>query len=196
MLHALTWDSKDVIICAIESGSATPSTAVSNPHSPLRLNVGFIIHQTIGFSHEFQFDLREIRLPPDLQLNDLTGVARFTRTPQGLLAQVKMHAQVQADCVRCLTTFTQSLNIDFAELYAFSGRSITDAGLILPEEGFIDLEPLVREYMLLDVPINPLCKPDCKGLCPICGENLNETTCHHDETPLDPRLTALKSLLD
>lgn len=169
---------------------------MSNPHSPLRLNVGFIVHQTIGFSHDFDFDLREVRLPPDLQLNNLVGTARFTRTPQGLLAQVKMHAVVQAECARCLTPFTQPLDIDVSELYAFSNRTVTDSGLILPEEGYIDLEPLVREYMLLDVPINPLCGPDCKGLCPVCGENLNETTCHHEDDVVDPRLAALKALLE
>jgi len=53
----------------------------------------------------------------------------------------------------------------------------------------------VREYMLLEVPLNPLCKPDCKGLCPICGGNLNEEVCNHDAEVLDPRLAALKMLL-
>jgi len=66
----------------------------------------------------------------------------------------------------------------------------------LPEDGHIDLSPLVREYMLLDIPIKPLCSTDCKGLCPVCGENLNETQCGHTTESIDPRLAVLKSLLE
>jgi uncharacterized protein len=169
---------------------------VSNKHSPLRLNVGFLINQTIGYSRDFPFDIPHILLPPDLELADLTGIARFTRTPQGLLMQTKMHAALATECVRCLTPCPQLLEVDFTELFAFSKRSITETGLILPEDGYIDLEPLLREYMLLEVPINPLCRPDCKGLCPICGGNLNETTCDHSTSIVDPRLVALKSLIE
>jgi uncharacterized protein len=169
---------------------------LANPLSPLRLNVGFIVHQTIGSSREFQIETEKIHLPPDLDLANLTGSARVSRTPQGLLVQVKMHATVLSECVRCLSDFQQSLDIDFTELYAFSLRSVTDSGLLLPEDGHIDLTPLVREYMLLEVPISPLCSPDCKGLCPVCGENLNETSCDHDSEGGDPRLSILKSLLD
>jgi uncharacterized protein len=64
-------------------------------------------------------------------------------------------------------------------MYAFSPRSVAENGLILAEDANIDLEPIVREYLLVEVPINPLCRPDCKGLCTICGADLNETTCEH-----------------
>jgi uncharacterized protein len=81
-------------------------------------------------------------------------------------------------------------------MYAFDKRSVSESGLILPEDMHIDLAPLVREYMLLNIPINALCKEDCKGLCPICGENLNRNPHQHDEEEIDPRLSKLKSLLD
>ena len=171
-------------------------TAVSNLNTPLRLNVGFIVHQSIGYSRDFIFDIQKILLHPDLLLNNLAGTARITRTPQGLLVQVKMNATILAECVRCLTQFEQHLEVDFTELYAFSPRSVTDSGLIMPEDGMIDLTPLLREYMTLEVPISPLCKPNCKGLCPICGENLNDTTCHHEDEVSDERLAILKKLLD
>ncbi len=169
---------------------------VSNPRAPLRLNVGFIVHQGIGYSREFDFNIPKLPLPPDQELRELTGTARFTRTPQGLLSQVKMDAILFTDCARCLTTFPQPLNINFTELFAFAPKFATESGLILPDDGNVDLEPLVREYMLLEVPLNPLCRPDCKGLCPVCGGNLNEVTCDHSADLLDPRLAALKTLLD
>jgi len=169
---------------------------VSDARSPFRLNLGFIIHQTIGYSRDFPFEIPQIQLETDLDLIDLSGYVRVSRTPQGLLLQVKMAAATLTECVRCLTEFSQSLSADFSELYAFNKRSITESNLLLPEDGKIDLEPLLREYMYLSLPIKPLCKPDCKGLCPVCGENLNLIACGHMPETGDPRLSNLKSLLD
>jgi uncharacterized protein len=169
---------------------------VSDPHSPLRLNVGFVVAQSAGFSRDIPFDLPQINIPPDLHLSRLAGVVRATRTPQGILLQVAFQALINLECVRCLTSFQQNLNIDFTELYAFSPRYMTDSGLIMPETGVIDLAPVLRDYILLEIPISPLCRPDCKGLCPICGNDLNESTCHHEDDAVDPRLASLKSLLD
>jgi uncharacterized protein len=160
------------------------------------LNVGFVVHQSVGYNRDFSIEIEKIHLPPDLDLIDLSGIARVGRTPQGLLVQVKMRATVLAQCVRCLADFQQSLGIDFTELYAFTQRSVTDSDLILPEDGHIDLTPLVREYMLLDMPISPLCSSSCEGLCLVCGENLNISNCDHAPEGDDPRLAILKSLLD
>jgi len=169
---------------------------VSDPHSPLQLNVGFVVAQSAGFSRDFPFELPQINIPPDLQINGVNGSIRATRTPQGILLQVVLQAQTLLECVRCLTVFQQSLNVAFTELYAFSQRYITDSGLLMPETGIIDLAPVLREYVLLEIPIRPLCKVDCKGLCPICGNNLNESTCNHEDEIGDPRLASLKTLLD
>jgi uncharacterized protein len=169
---------------------------VSDPHSPLRLNVGFVVAQSAGFSRDFPFDLPKLNIPPDLRVNGLTGTVRATRTPQGILLQGEFKALICLECVRCLTDFQQSLMFNFTELYAFSQRYVTDSGLIMPETGIIDLTPVLREYILLEIPISPLCRPDCKGLCPICGNNLNESTCYHEDESRDPRFASLKSLLD
>jgi DUF177 domain-containing protein len=167
---------------------------VSNSNNPLRLNIGFIIHQSIGYYRDFPFESPIIHLKPDLDLQNLIGTVRVTRTAQGLLVQGKLRAVTPAECVRCLADFVQPLEIDFTELYAFSSNSVTESGLYVPENGLLDLAPLIRDEMYLAIPISPVCKPDCKGLCPICGENLNETTCHHEEEAIDLRLNNLKEL--
>jgi uncharacterized protein len=169
---------------------------VTNPRNQFRLNIGFIIHETVGYSRDFEFDLPGVHLPPDLDLADVIGTARVTRTAQGLLVQVRMAGTTITECSRCLGEASQRLEIDFTELYAFTPNSVTESGLYVPETGILDLAPIVREEMVLATPINALCRPDCKGLCPVCGENLNENPHTHDEPPADPRLEGLRQLLD
>jgi uncharacterized protein len=169
---------------------------VSQHRDPLRLNVGFFIAQPVGYSRDFPLEASSIRLEENLAVNGASGNARITRTAQGLLVQVKLQGSLDTECVRCLNPFSQFLTPEFTELYAFTRNSITDSGLLLPENHQIDLSPLVREYMLLELPINPVCRPDCKGLCPVCGNNLNENTCVHDDSMIDPRLSVLKNLLE
>jgi uncharacterized protein len=167
---------------------------VANPRKPLRLNVGFIINAPIGYSRDFDFELPLLKAD-DLALTDFQGSAKIGRTPQGLIVQGNFTGKVELECVRCLTEYDQPLQWEFAELYAFNRKSVTESGLMVPEDAHIDLQPLVREFALLEFPLKPLCKPDCKGLCSICGENLNERDCgHHPDE--DSPFAALKQLLD
>jgi hypothetical protein len=69
----------------------------------LRLNVGFLIGSSVGTSRDFFIDLPKTFIEPDLYLNSLSGVARITRTAQGLLTQVKINASLQMECARCIT---------------------------------------------------------------------------------------------
>jgi uncharacterized protein len=168
---------------------------VTNPRRPLRLNVGFLVKSPIGTRRDFQFDFARIRLGEDLTLEKFNGTAWFDRTQQGLLLQGDFSAATDLECVRCLDTFCQSLKWSFSEVYAFDKRNITESDLIVPEDAQTDLEPLLREYALLEFPINPVCKPDCKGLCPVCGENLNTTDCGHRPEPDSP-FAMLKDLVN
>jgi len=152
---------------------------VNQPRYPLKFNVGFLLNQPIGTNRDIHFEYPQVTLKPDFQLSDFSGVARVSRTPQGILVQGEFQGRTPVECVRCLLGFEQRLQTTFDELYAFDKRSVTESGLILPEDANIDLEPLVRDYLLIEVPISPLCKDDCKGLCTICGQNLNEVTTEH-----------------
>jgi len=153
-----------------------------------------LISASIGSYRDFDFEYEIISLGDDLTLREFVGTPRFSRTPQGLVLQGDFHAETELECVRCLDTFTQLLKWSVTELYAFDRRNMTESGLLVPEDGQIDLEPLLREYALLEFPISPVCKPDCKGLCTVCGENLNKTVCGHRPEP-DRPFSALKDLL-
>jgi uncharacterized protein len=173
------------------------SPPVVNEHiNPLQINVGFIVNAEAGFHRTFEFDVPQLYLPPDLELSDLRGTARFSHTPQGLVAEVFLSAHTPVECARCLKEVDQAIATQFTELYANDERSTTESQLLLPADRQIDLAPLVREYLLLDLPLVPLCKADCKGLCVVCGADRNTEDCGHDQHPLDPRLSPLKDLLD
>jgi uncharacterized protein len=146
---------------------------------PLRINIGFLINAPVGTNRDFEFELPTLRYHPDQEFHDFKGTARVTRTQQGLFVQGDFETTVTSECVRCLAEFVQPLQTTFSELYAFDQRSITESNLLVPPDGYIDLGPLVREYLILEIPIRPICREDCKGLCPICGEDWNASTCEH-----------------
>jgi uncharacterized protein len=147
--------------------------ALKQSRYPLRLNVGFLQNQPIGASRVIHFDFPNIHLV-ELELNNFSGDVSLSRTPQGLLAQGDFSADLSAECARCLLNFNQPLKTNFSELFAFKTRGMDESGLIVPEDGNIDFAPIVYEYLLLEMPINPVCREDCKGLCEFCGVNLNE----------------------
>jgi uncharacterized protein len=152
---------------------------MTSPRHPFRLNVGFVLHQEVGYKHEFSFDFPIITLEDDLELRQLAGGVDVGRTAQGLLFTGRFAAQTALTCVRCLQPFDHKLAWSITEMYASTQKSISDSELIVPEDSQIDLEPILREYALLEVPIKPICRPDCKGLCPTCGQDLNLIDCGH-----------------
>ncbi len=166
-----------------------------SPRHPFRINVGFIIHEEVGYSADFPFEFERVNIGDDLVLHDFSGLVNVGRTPQGLLVTGDFTGATSLECARCLKTFDQQLRWNMTELYAFNEKSISESGLIVPEDAKIDLEPLIRDYALLEIPISPLCQPDCKGLCPVCGQDLNVRDCghrpHEDESPF----SSLKKLL-
>jgi uncharacterized protein len=167
---------------------------MTNPRKPFRINVGFIIHEEVGYSHEIPFDIEKVKIE-DLELENLTGSVTIDRTPQGLFVQGKFSAETILECVRCLKEFTYPLEWQFSELYAFRQKDVSESGLMLPEDAHIDLAPLLREYALLEIPIKPLHDPDCKGLCIECGQDLNIKDCGHSQETDDSPFADLKKLL-
>ena len=146
---------------------------------PLRINIGFLQNQPVGTSREIHFDTPDFQLTEDLAPSQVKGLIRLSRTPQGVLAQGDFQTIVAAECVRCLEEFHQPLRTDFTELFSYHSHPTSEASMVIPEDGNVDFAPLVREYLLLEVPIKLLCREDCKGLCVECGQNLNLAICEH-----------------
>ncbi len=166
------------------------------PNDLLVLNVGFVAQQAIGYSRDFTFEIPNISLSPDLILRQLEGKVVVSRNSEGLLFLGVFQGYTPVSCGRCLVDFEQFLKTDFTELYTFESHKQEDTELVYPEDGQIDLGPIVRDYLFLEMPINPICTPGCKGLCPVCGNDLNLETCDHGEVSRDPRMDVLRKLLD
>lgn len=162
---------------------------------PLRLNVGFLLHKKVGYSRNFNIDHKSIRVGDDVDITGMRGSIQLTRTSEGVCAQGRLQGRIGLDCVRCLTTFDQLLTVNLSDTFHYPPLRTGESSLNIPEDGILDLNPLIREYLLLDIPIQPLCHADCKGFCAVCGGNLNETVCDHELADIDPRLGALKTLL-
>jgi len=162
----------------------------------LRLNVGFLLKEGIGYSREFPFDEPVVAVAEDLTVSNLYGAVSFTRTPQGLYAQGLLRATVPATCARCLTDIAQPVSSRLGELYHYPPESAPPDSLILDDDHHLDLTPVVREEFILAIPLQPLCRPDCKGLCPQCGANWNEGPCDCPSEAVDPRWAGLADLLE
>ena len=165
-----------------------------SPRKPFRINVGFIIHEEVGYSHKIPFELEKVKLE-DLELQTLDGAVTIDRTPQGLVVQGKFSAETTLECVRCLKEFTFPLTWEFKELYAFTKKSVSESELLVADDAHLDLAPLTREYAILEIPIKPLHIPDCKGLCIECGQDLNIKDCGHSQDRDDSPFSVLKKLL-
>jgi uncharacterized protein len=152
---------------------------VNSYHHPFRINVGFFINQPIGYMREFPFEFNRIILLPDFDLKDLSGTIIMDRAQQGLRIHGRFFGSTQVSCGRCLEEFDQQLETSFEDIFTFPYYPLSENEYLIPEDGFIDLEPLISDYLALEIPINPVCEMDCKGLCSICGQNLNSGICDH-----------------
>ena len=151
------------------------------PQKPFCINTGFMINQPIGYEREIPFKLPRYEFDGDFDVNDLEGTIILNRTQSGLRTFGEFSATIEAECVRCLEIFLQGINTSFEELFTFNRKEISEDEQLIPEDGFIDFEALLRDYLLLALPISPICRADCLGLCSICGENLNQRTCSHHQ---------------
>jgi len=167
-------------------------------NDPLRLDVSYLVKEAPGTHKEFEFNFTKLNLPDELLLVDIHGVIAVSVTEDGVVVEGKIKALTQLDCSRCLEDYWQPLEINFTEM--FTNHPVENASDTLegrlPSDGSIDLTPIIRDYAVLDIPISQICKPDCKGLCPVCGANLNEGDCGHRQESIDPRLAGLKALLE
>jgi uncharacterized protein len=136
--------------------------------------------------------------PIDLEL-------RLESVLEGVLVSGTADLQISAECSRCLEPFDWYEEVDLTELFRYPTTDARGAVVEVEDESedplpelrddLIDLQPVLRDAVVLDLPLAPLCSEDCLGLCPDCGVRLEDDPLHTHETS-DPRWAALAALVD
>jgi uncharacterized protein len=143
----------------------------------------------------------------NLATSGLAEVIHEHRGPKDIVADIRLRGRFagrfQVPCARCVEPVEIPLESDFDLIFrpAVADSEPTERSITAPETeiGYYQkdsllLEDVLREQVLLSLPVRTLCKPDCKGLCPRCGQNRNSQVCSCDEGPSDPRWEALAGL--
>ena len=177
---------------------------MSSTHRPLDTRSGLVLDtRELGRRAGAMKTVRtSVEAPPDLGIAVIavpTGSPvdldlRLESVVEGVLVTGTVTVQLQGECVRCLTEISDEMEIDVMELFVYPGSEATEDEASRMVGDLIDLEPLVRDAVVLDLPFQPLCRDDCAGLCVGCGADLNFDPHHQHETPIDPRWERLTSL--
>ncbi|MFO8143364.1 MAG: DUF177 domain-containing protein [Dehalococcoidales bacterium] len=132
------------------------------------------------------------------------GDISLVRTNRGILVKARVETEARVQCSRCLSQFPAPLEFNIEEEYfplidVDSGMSLdvpNEPGCFtIDERHILDLSEAVRQYAVMAIPMKPLCRPGCRGLCPGCGHNLNQGPCGCPSQQTDPRWSRLARLL-
>ncbi len=166
-------------------------------------NVAGLLAASPGTSRTFGIAGVMLDLGPDLrQADPVEGTVRVARTNRGVLVTGRLTTSLDEECSRCLKQIEVPIaialdeevlpSIDIASGVPLDTSAEPDVARLSGHHE-LDLEPLVREAVQLAEPIAPLCREDCPGLCPVCGEELAVGDHEHEDGPIDPRLEALRA---
>lgn len=168
----------------------------------LTWNVAGLLADPPGSERVYPIDGVRIELD-DLRLAaPIAGRVRLQRTNRGILATADLRAALALECSRCLREIDYPVEVQVVEEFLPSidlstGKPVPTGdepdALRLTDHHEVDLETPVREAIQLAEPIAPLCREDCPGLCPVCGERLEDGTHDHPTDDIDPRLEALRN---
>ncbi len=160
----------------------------------MQFHVALLLREEIGASRRFALEPE----PPVLR-----GSVALIRVPGGVLARVEADVWLEDKCSRCLTPLAYPEHLDFEEVFVQQVDVATGARLAPADdpEAFvielnhtIDITEAVRQYTEMAAAMQPLCRPDCPGFCPQCGEDLSLNVCACDRTPMDSRWAVLAAL--
>ncbi|MEW2545624.1 DUF177 domain-containing protein [Streptomyces sp. NPDC047002] len=159
---------------------------------------------------------RSVPAPKDFGIDGVIAVPegdpvalelRLESVMEGVLVSGTARATAAGECVRCLEPLSREVEADIQELFSYHdaddrGRpkaepadDAEDEDTLYVEDGLFDLEPVLRDAVVLALPMQPLCSEDCAGLCPQCGVRLADEPGHHHDA-VDPRWAALQGLAD
>jgi uncharacterized protein len=169
-----------------------------DPRDPFVIDI-----RRLGGAGSMVTDRRRVPAPAGLT-HDLVGVPegapldldlQLESATEGVLVTGMVTTTVAGECGRCLAPVTDEFAVEVFELFAYPGSATaetTDEDEVdRVVDDMIDVEPVVRDAVVLGLPLTPLCRPDCAGLCSTCGQRLDDLPAGHAHEVLDPRWAAL-----
>jgi uncharacterized protein len=165
----------------------------------IKFNVAQLLREAVGAQREYEFSEAALPLDDTLVLRDIAGTAHFTRTATGVFAHVKVQGMVTLECVRSLEAFDYHVVLDIVDEIHSVIDVITGAVLAKPpeEDPFLldelhmaDIGELIREYTLLELPLNPVCAAYQDYPVSYSVQSENDTT--DEDEGVDERLRVLK----
>ncbi len=175
----------------------------------MQFNVSSLLKGPVGATKEYDFEerVRALQhLTDDAEVVDpIAGHVQLLRTQSGILVTGTVHTRVEMVCSRCLAPAHYDLHVHVEEEFfptveVYTGAAIhweeytDDEALLIDAQHILDLTEVVRQDLIISLPMQPLCFDGCKGLCPVCGQNLNEGACQCQVEDIDPRWAALAQL--
>ncbi|MEX0750130.1 MAG: DUF177 domain-containing protein [Dehalococcoidia bacterium] len=167
----------------------------------MQFNVASMLKEHTGAMREYVIDDDVV---VEGERHRVSGRARFDRTPDGIFVRAQISGEQTAQCSRCLKDVRYPVNIGFEEEY-IPTIDVDGGGRVDAPEGvedayridahhMLDLAEPIAQYWAMSVPIAPLCEDACRGLCPVCGEEIagSEHRCTREQ--IDDRWAALKDL--
>ncbi|HEU5319106.1 MAG TPA: DUF177 domain-containing protein [Chloroflexota bacterium] len=180
--------------------------------SALRINVAGLLKETAGAAREYPINAPASELTRLLEREDgargvrpLLGSVRLMRTQQSVFVRGRLSSQLAVECSRCLAEARVPVKFDVEAEYFPEVDIVTGHGLPKPDDDLaftidqnheLDLSEAVRQHLLLEMPMQAVCRETCAGLCPRCGANLNEAPCGCPQEAEDDRFAPLKALLE
>jgi DUF177 domain-containing protein len=176
---------------------------MSSPHRPLDPHSGFVFdtHELGRVAGGMKRVTRTVEAPADLGIEVIAVPPgspieldlMLEAVVEGVLVTGSATAQLHGTCVRCLAGIDDEIEVDLQELYVHPGSEAGEDDVGRLEGDLIDLEPLLRDAVVLDLPFQPLCRNECRGLCADCGADLNADPDHGHDAPVDPRWAKLSA---
>lgn len=147
---------------------------------------------------------KELTLPAPADLGiELLGVPegspveldlRLEAVMEGVLASGRAWVTLTGECARCLEPIEDDLEVELQELYVYPESDAEEDEASRMDGELLDLEPVLRDSVVLALPFQPVCQADCEGLCPECGARLLDHPGHAHEESVDPRWASLSAL--
>lgn len=170
----------------------------------MSFDVATLLQDSVGVRRRLRLDGGALSVSEEHWSAVASGDLEFMRTPRGLLVHAELTVSRTFECARCLTRFDENVQIRFDEEFVALFDPITgapqadieDHEFRIDARSHLDLSDAVRQYESTVLPLQPVCQEDCRGLCPDCGQDFNESRCDCAASQHEPTWAPLAALAD